>query len=66
MGAFDPVIIVTNAGGGTLARRLAPPLHALACSCVVMGSRPNSLLPRRADAKNEIPVGGCTHQATPD
>ena len=31
MGAFDPVIIVTNAGGGTLARRLAPPLHALAC-----------------------------------
>ena len=63
MGAFDPVIIVTNARGGTLARRLAP-LHALACSCVVIGSRPSRLLPRRADTKNEIPVAGCTHQAT--
>jgi len=64
MGAFDPVIIVTNAGGGTLARRLAPPLHAPACSCVMIGSRPSRLLPRRADTKNEIPVAGCTHRAT--
>jgi hypothetical protein len=64
MGAFDPVIIVTNAGGGTLARRLAPPLHALACSCVGISSRPSRLLPRRADTKNEIPVAECTHLST--
>ena len=64
MGAFDPVIIVTNAGGGNLAPRLAPSLHALACACVVISSRPSRLLPRRADTKNEIPVAGCTHRAT--
>jgi hypothetical protein len=58
MGAYDVVIIGTNACSDALARHVAPSASASSCPWVVIGSLASRLLPRHADTKNEIPLAG--------
>ena len=63
MGASGPVIIGTNAGGGTLARHFAPSLRRVLLLVREDWSPPKPPPAPCADTKNEMPVAGCTHQA---
>ena len=63
MSHYDVIIIGTGAGGGTLARHLAPSGKRTLLLVRHSGMHDDHLILRHAYVKNDIPVAGCAHQA---